>query len=49
MIVLFAAYASSAQALTVGLVYAFFFRWLLSLVGLPFLQQLMRAPASGRQ
>ena len=50
MIVLFASYASSAQALTVGLVYAFFFRWLLSLLGLPFLQQLMRTtPAPAQQ
>ena len=49
MIVLFAGYASSAQALTVGLVYAFFFRWLLSLLGLPFLQQLMRTAATAER
>jgi uncharacterized membrane protein YbhN (UPF0104 family) len=50
MIVLFASYASSAQSLTVGLVYAFFFRWLLSLLGLPFLYQLLRAaPATVRR
>jgi uncharacterized membrane protein YbhN (UPF0104 family) len=49
MIVLFAGYASSAQALAVGLVYAFFFRWLLSLLGLPFLQQLMRTAATAER
>jgi uncharacterized membrane protein YbhN (UPF0104 family) len=43
LIVLFAAYASAAQSLSVGLLYAFFFRWLLSLLGLPFLQQRERA------
>ena len=31
LIILFAAYASAAQSLSVGLLYAFFFRWLLSL------------------
>ena len=43
LIVLFAAYASAAQSLSVGLLDAFFFRWLLSLLGLPFLQQLEKA------
>ena len=40
MIALFAPYASGAQSLGAGLLYAFFFRWLLSLLGLPFLRQL---------
>ncbi|MCC6180132.1 MAG: flippase-like domain-containing protein [Chloroflexi bacterium] len=42
LIVLFADYASAAQSLSVGLLYAFFFRWLLSLLGLPFLQRVAR-------
>src|SRR5215211_616838 len=41
MIALFAPYASRAQSLSVGLLYAFFFRWLLSLLGLPFLRRLV--------
>jgi uncharacterized membrane protein YbhN (UPF0104 family) len=40
LIMLFADYASTAQSLSVGILYAFFFRWLLSLLGLPFLQRL---------
>jgi uncharacterized membrane protein YbhN (UPF0104 family) len=42
LILLFAQYASTAQSLSVGILYAFFFRWLLSLLGIPFLQRLMR-------
>jgi hypothetical protein len=47
--VLFAGYASAAQSLSVGLLYAFFFRWLLSLLGLAFLHQIGKAarPAAG--
>jgi uncharacterized membrane protein YbhN (UPF0104 family) len=40
LIVLFDGYATGAQSLGVGLLYAFFFRWLLSLLGLPFLRQI---------
>jgi uncharacterized membrane protein YbhN (UPF0104 family) len=49
LIVLFAGYASAAQSLSVGLLYAFFFRWLLSLLGLAFLHQIGKAarPAAG--
>ena len=46
LIIVFAAYASAAQSLSVGLLYAFFFRWLLSLLGLPLLQQLGKAVPS---
>jgi uncharacterized membrane protein YbhN (UPF0104 family) len=41
LIVLFQPYASEAQSLSVGILYAFFFRWMLSLLGIPFLQRLM--------
>jgi uncharacterized membrane protein YbhN (UPF0104 family) len=39
LIMLFEGYATGAQSLSVGLLYAFFFRWLLSLLGLPLLRQ----------
>jgi uncharacterized membrane protein YbhN (UPF0104 family) len=39
LIFLFDGFATGAQSLSVGLLYAFFFRWLLSLLGLPFLRQ----------
>jgi uncharacterized membrane protein YbhN (UPF0104 family) len=42
LILLFEPYATSAQALSVGILYAFFFRWLLALLGLPFLQRLTK-------
>jgi uncharacterized membrane protein YbhN (UPF0104 family) len=42
LILLFGEYAGSAQSLSVGILYAFFFRWLLSLLGIPFLQQLTK-------
>jgi uncharacterized membrane protein YbhN (UPF0104 family) len=43
LILLFGGYASAAQSLSVGLLHALFFRWLLSLLGLPFLQQMGKA------
>jgi uncharacterized membrane protein YbhN (UPF0104 family) len=42
LIVLFNGYATAAQSLAVGLLYAFFFRWLLSMLGLPFLRRVAR-------
>lgn len=42
LILLFEGYATAAQALSVGILYAFLFRWLLSCLGLPFLQRLTR-------
>ena len=42
LIVLFNGYATAAESLAVGLLYAFFFRWLLSMLGLPFLRGLAR-------
>jgi hypothetical protein len=45
LIFLFEGYATGAQSLSVGLLYAFFFRWLLSLLGLPFLRQIGSEPA----
>lgn len=46
LIFLFEGYATGAQSLSVGLLYAFFFRWLLSLLGLPFLRQLGNEPSA---
>ena len=40
LILLFEQYASYAQSLSVGIMYAFYFRWLLSLLGIPFLLRL---------
>ncbi|MFN0072784.1 MAG: lysylphosphatidylglycerol synthase transmembrane domain-containing protein [Chloroflexota bacterium] len=42
IMLLFEGYATSAQSLTVGILYAFFGRWLLSLLGIPFLQRLIK-------
>jgi uncharacterized membrane protein YbhN (UPF0104 family) len=42
IMLLFEGYATSAQSLTVGILYAFFGRWLLSILGIPFLQRLIK-------
>ncbi len=42
LILLFDGYANAAQSLSVGILYALFLRWLLSLAGIPFLQRLLR-------
>jgi hypothetical protein len=42
IMLLFDGYATSAQSLTVGILYAFFGRWLLSILGIPFLQRLIK-------
>ena len=42
IMLLFEGYSSSAQSLTVGILYAFFGRWLLSILGIPFLQRLIK-------
>lgn len=42
IMLLFEGYATTAQSLTVGILYAFFGRWLLSLLGIPFLQRLIK-------
>ena len=39
MVVLFAAYASSSQALAVALLYSFFGYWLLAVVGIPYIRK----------
>jgi uncharacterized membrane protein YbhN (UPF0104 family) len=43
IILLFENYATVAQSLSVGILYAFFVRCLLSLIGLPFFMRLMKA------
>jgi len=42
IMLLFDGYSTSAQSLTVGILYAFFGRWLLSILGIPFLQRLIK-------
>lgn len=42
IMLLFEGYATSAQSLSVGILFALFSRWLLSLIGIPFLQRLLR-------
>jgi glycosyltransferase 2 family protein len=42
IMLLFEGYATTAQSLTVGILYSFFGRWLLSILGIPFLQRLIK-------
>jgi len=39
LVTLFAPFASSSQALAVGLLYSFFGHWLLAVLGLPFVRR----------
>ena len=42
IMLLFEGYATAAQSMTVGILYSFFGRWLLSILGIPFLQRLIK-------